>query len=94
VAKLYATPAPQSRGEALRDPRSPIAWRSFTRLHTPSGKTIKHPEWEWADLDGTRLAWVSQGLLYAAALDDTGLTNVKTLHDFNHMPFEAIEAPY
>ena len=62
----------------------------MSAIHTPSGKTINHPEWEWADLGGTRLDWVSQGLLYAAALDDTGLTNAKTLHDFNDMPFEAI----
>lgn len=59
-----------------------------------SGKTIDHPEWEWADLDSTRLVWVTKGLLYAASLDDHGLTNVKTLHDFNDMAFEAIEAPY
>lgn len=63
-------------------------------LHKPSGKIINHPEWEWADLDGTRLVWVTKGVLYAASLSDTGLTDVKTLHDFNDMPFEAIEAPY
>ena len=63
-------------------------------IHTPSGKIIKLPEWEWADLDGTRLVWVTKGLLYAASLDDKGLTDAKTLHDFNDMHFEAIEAPY
>jgi hypothetical protein len=63
-------------------------------LHQENGTTVKHPEWEWADLDRKRLVWVSKGVLYAAQIHGKGLGDVKVLHDFNDMTFEAIAAPY
>lgn len=63
-------------------------------LHPESGTTLKHQEWEWADLDRKRLAWVTKGVLYAAKIHGKELGEVKTLHDFNDMEFEAIAAPY
>ncbi len=64
---------------------------------------LEHPEldepihcrdWEWADLDGGRLVWASQGRLYAGRIGKRGVTDDVMLHDFNGMHFEAISAPY
>jgi hypothetical protein len=65
------------------------------RLIQPeSGTVLNHPDWEWAELDRKRLAWVEKGVLYAAQIHRKGLGEVKVLHDFNEMEFEAIAAPY
>jgi hypothetical protein len=63
-------------------------------IHPESGTILDHPEWEWADLDRKRLVWVSKGVLHAAKIHGKGLGDVKVLHDFNDMEFEAIAAPY
>jgi hypothetical protein len=63
-------------------------------LHPESETVMDHPEWEWADLDRKRLVWVSKGVLYTAKVHGKGLGDVKALHDFNDMTFEAIAAPY
>jgi hypothetical protein len=63
-------------------------------LHRESGIIHDHPKWGWAELDGKRLVWVSKGVLYAALIHGNALGEVKVLHDFNDMTFEAIEAPY
>jgi hypothetical protein len=63
-------------------------------LHPESGTILDHPESEWAELDRKRLVWVSKGVLYAAKVHGKGLGDVKALHDFNDMEFEAIPAPY
>lgn len=63
-------------------------------IHPESGTTQDHPEWEWAELDRKRLVWVTKGVLYAAKIHGKGLGDVKALHDFNDMTFEAIAAPY
>lgn len=63
-------------------------------LHSECGMILDHPEWEWADLERKRLVWVTKGVLYAAKVHGTGLGDVKTLHDFNDMEFEAVAAPY
>ncbi|HMY14811.1 MAG TPA: hypothetical protein PKA58_00715 [Polyangium sp.] len=65
------------------------------RLKTLDGSTvIDLPDWEWADIDGTRLVWVSGGVLHAGRLEAGGLTNTKMLFDFNALQFEALKAPY
>ncbi len=51
-------------------------------------------EWEWAELDRKRLVWVTMGVLHAAKIHGKGLGDVKALHDFNDMEFEAVAAPY
>jgi hypothetical protein len=56
--------------------------------------TLPFPNWEWADLDGKRLVWSSDGCLHNARLKTAGLTTVNILHDFNHMRFAPIVAPY
>jgi hypothetical protein len=63
-------------------------------IHPESGETLNHPEWEWAELDRKRLVWVTKGVLYAAKIHGKSLGDVKLLHDFNDMEFEAIPAPY
>ena len=67
---------------------------SHRLIHPESDTITKHPDWEWADLDRKRLVWVSKGVLYAAKIHGKGLGDVKMLHDFNDMSFEAIAAPY
>ena len=63
-------------------------------IHTPSQTILDHPEWEWAELDGIRLVWVTKGILCATTIHDKGPGDTKVLHDFNDMTFEAIQAPY
>lgn len=63
-------------------------------IHPESETVLDHSEWEWADLDRKRLVWVTKGVLYAAKIHVKGLGDVKVLHDFNGMEFEAIAAPY
>lgn len=62
----------------------------------PPGKSsgIRHPDWEWAELDAKRLVWASGGKLFAGQLRTTGLVKPVELHDFNNMKFQAIKAPY
>lgn len=59
-----------------------------------SGASIPCPQWEWADVDGKRLVWAVQGELKAARLTAKGLSDEKTLFDFNDMTFAPIAAPY
>lgn len=63
-------------------------------LHPETGVISDRRDWEWAELDGNRLVWVSQGVLFASPLDDIIMGTAEVLHNFNDMTFEAIEAPY
>lgn len=63
-------------------------------IHRETGAAIDCPNWEWADQDRKRLVWVDKGVLRAAKVHGHGLGEVKDLHDFNGMEFEAIAAPY
>jgi hypothetical protein len=69
-------------------------WDEHELIHVPSGRTIACPTWEWADLDDNRLVWTSDGKLTSARVGKQGLTGERELYDFNHMAFEAVEAPY
>lgn len=69
-------------------------WDTHLLIHPESGTVLDHPEWEWAELDRKRLVWVTKGVLYAATIHGKGLGDVKALHDFNDMTFEAVQAPY
>jgi len=56
---------------------------------------LKRPDWEWADLDGSKLAWAEKGCLYRAGIDaKEGHGPPTLLHDFNGMQFERRRAPY
>ena len=64
-------------------------------LVSPGGEeTIPQPDWEWAEWDGRRLMWASQGRLFASAIRSAGIYAPTELYDFNPMKFQAIEAPY
>lgn len=55
---------------------------------------ITLPNWEWAELDGTRLVWAAAGCLYAGRVGSKGLHSEKLLLDFSDMRFEKLIAPY
>jgi hypothetical protein len=57
-------------------------------------KSIACPDWQWADVDGSRVVWAAHGKLHAAQVSIRGLENQVVLHDFNDMHFQAVEAPY
>ena len=50
--------------------------------------------WEWADIDGERLVWATNGCLWAGHMRGDGIHRIKLLHDFNGMSFERLAAPY
>lgn len=86
----------EKSAHASVDPRvgSGGCYDTHRLLHQESGTVVDHPEWEWADLDRKRLVWVTKGVLYAAKIHGKGLGEVKSLHDFSDMAFEAMAAPY
>ncbi len=57
-------------------------------------KVLDLPDWEWADIDGKRLVWVTAGVLHAAQLTTEGLERETVLFDFNPLTFEELRAPY
>lgn len=63
-------------------------------INTQNGNECDCSDWEWADLDGKRIVWTAQGKLFAAKLNNQGLTQLKVLHDFNNEEFVAVAAPY
>jgi hypothetical protein len=69
-------------------------WDEHELEHKESNTHVLLPEWEWADIDRTRIVWAKNGQLWAGQLLKTGLCNEKLVHDFNHMKFEPIKAPY
>jgi hypothetical protein len=50
--------------------------------------------WEWADVDGERLVWATNGCLWAGYMRRDGIQRIKLLRDFNGMSFERLVAPY
>jgi len=83
-----------AHAEVNSGPGKSCYWDEHELIHAKSSQPIRCPEWEWAELDGKRLVWASEGKLFAARLTAAGLTNEHELYDFNEMKFEAIEAPY
>ena len=71
-----------------------IRHEAFELRCTLSGRVITLPDWEWADLDRERLVWASNGCLWSARLDDSGLLGAQLLGDFNDMVFHRTRAPY
>lgn len=69
-------------------------WDEHELVHYRRGTVLSFPNWEWADLDGSRVVWAEAGVLRAAKLSVAGLGNPYTLIDLNPMTFEPIAAPY
>jgi len=63
-------------------------------LVDPAGAITKHPDWEWAELDDTRLVFAADGKLHAVGISRLGIAPARVLHDFNPMKFEERVAPY
>lgn len=63
-------------------------------LVDPAGAATAHPDWEWADLDDTRLVFAQDGKLHASGISRLGVAEPRVLHDFTPMTFEARVAPY
>ena len=57
-------------------------------------QTVGCPDWEWAEVDDSRIVWAQDGKLFAGHLGARGLDSVKELQDFNALHFERLEAPY
>ncbi len=57
-------------------------------------ETIPKPEWEWAEVDGSRIVWAQGGRIHAGRVEAKGLKGEQVLHDFNGMVFERLAAPY
>ena len=69
-------------------------WDEHEIEHAASATIIPCPEWEWAEVDRNWIVWVAGGQLWAGYLRRKELCDMKMLHDFNDMKFEAIAAPY
>ena len=70
----------------------PSTWNEYSLVHLPT-QTVQHfPDWEWAEMDRSRLVWATGGQLWAGQLNNSGLNNEKMLYGFNDMHFEVIKA--
>ncbi len=72
-------------------------WDEHELERPEHGVKIACPDWEWAEVDGGRLVFASQGCLYRVPRPKGGATELeapKLLHDFNGMQFVARPAPY
>lgn len=69
-------------------------WDEHELVGPDAGEPIRRPEWEWADRDGDRIIWATDGKLFAGKLLKHGLADERELHDFNEMKFEPRVAPY
>jgi hypothetical protein len=63
-------------------------------MQTKSHTLLECPDWEWAELDRNRIVYAEHGKLYAAELNQHGLSTPKLLFDFNAMRYKRIKAPY
>jgi hypothetical protein len=69
-------------------------WDEHELVHPASGQRIRHPGWEWAELDEKRLVWAENGKLFVGRIREEGLWDQAQLFDFNPMTFERIAVPY
>ncbi|MFO0774023.1 MAG: hypothetical protein U0172_05090 [Nitrospiraceae bacterium] len=69
-------------------------WDEHELVHSQRNRSLPQPQWEWADVDGTRLVWAEAGSLWTGTLTDDGITALQQLHDFNPLTFERRTAPY
>lgn len=83
-----------AHGEIGPAPGHGCYWDEHELENSEKGIIQKFPDWEWADLDRGRLVWAAGGKLWAGYVRRRGLQDMKCLHDFNDMKFEAIAAPY
>jgi hypothetical protein len=83
-----------AHGQPFPPPGRGCYWDEHELHHRDLPEPIRCPDWEWAEVDGTRLVWAAGGRLMAGRLTDAGLCDECVLRDFNDMTFEPVEAPY
>lgn len=83
-----------AHAESGAPPGKGCYWDEHALLHPASGAAIAYPDWEWAELDGSRLVWAALGQLATGRLTQQGLMETRTLIDLNDLVFEARAAPY
>ena len=83
-----------AHGEIGSPPGKGCYWDEHELFRPLTDNLIKYPAWEWADLDGKRLVWSTEGKLFAAYLRAKGLVDERELFDFNKVSYERLEAPY
>jgi hypothetical protein len=76
------------------EPGKGCYWDEHVLLHPETKQSLVCPNWEWADFDGKRVVWATEGRLEVGRLTRDGIADPKVLHDFNAMEFAAIKAPY
>lgn len=69
-------------------------WDEHELVHTQPDICLTQPDWEWADLDGSRLVWATAGRLWTGVLNDSDLVKPRQLFDVTPMTFERHRAPY
>lgn len=62
--------------------------------HAGVDEVLFRPAWEWADYDGKRLFWASEGKLHTGFPKRDGSLDGNVLKDFNPMKFQRLQAPY
>lgn len=83
-----------AHASAPRGPGKGCYWDEHELVHHQRGIEIPFPNWEWAEVDGSRLVWAEAGTLCAGNVNSSGLGATKVLIDLNPMQFEPIAAPY
>lgn len=69
-------------------------WDEHELVHPASNSVKPFPRWEWADRDGERLVWATEGKLICGQITGVGLVDETQLFDFSEMSFSRVEAPY
>ena len=69
-------------------------WEEHALINPKTLRVLPLPKWEWADLDGERLVWAAEGILYGGRLTADGLVDEQPLFDFRETKFSRVEAPY
>ncbi len=64
------------------------------QLASKQGALLDFPAWTWAEWDGKRLLWATDGRLVTARLTQDGLRKETCIRDFADMRFEELRAPY
>lgn len=77
-----------------RGPGKGCYWDEHELVHHRREMVVSLRNWEWAEVDGSRLVWAEKGVLRAGTVNSSGLSDPKVLIDLNPMKFEPLAAPY
>lgn len=88
--RKYESPVVAADGKAPK----PCFWELHRLVHERSGVVVDCPDWEWADMDCSRLVWAADGKLFTGTPTLDGLQDIRELYNFNGMAFIQVTAPY